>query len=125
MSRAALDNDSPTKKQKKNSTDTEDCKMTSDEDTEQIHTYEILLDDKEKEILSLRKRLGALSASKEQQVNELSQHIAKPDSQDREPLNHSGTAPAPPPLRDREWAYNTTWQRSAEYPTMGDCTAGG
>ena len=102
MSRAALDNDSPTKKQKKNSTDTEDCKMTSDEDTEQIHTYEILLDDKEKEILSLRKRLGALSASKEQQVNELSQHIAKPDSQDREPLNHSGTPPAP--LRDREWA---------------------
>ena len=95
MSRAAPNNTSPTKKQKTDSNNTKDCTMTSTEDPKQIHTYEILLEDKEHEILSLRQRLEALSASKDNQPNEITQNTHPPDSQDREPMDQTGAPPGP------------------------------
>ena len=95
MSRAEPENDSPTKKKKKNSTTKEDCNMDSADNTEQVHTYEILLEDKEQEILSLRQRLEALSASKDNQPNEITQNTHPPDSQDREPMDQTGAPPGP------------------------------
>ena len=43
---------------------------TTTHDGRPIHTYEIILNDKEREILQLRQQLAALSASKEKILND-------------------------------------------------------
>ena len=84
-------NGSPTKKQRVNNITTVDAEMENVEEKE-IHTMEILLTTKDQEILSLRQRLEALSASGVQN-NKNVEKQQQPDSQDRSPSDLIGLPP--------------------------------
>ena len=81
---------SPTKKQRTNSGEVMDIEMTN-ENGRQIQTLEIMLSTKDQEILSLRQRLEALSASGVDDSNNINK--TTPDLQDRSPSNHIGLTP--------------------------------
>ena len=87
-------NTSPTKKLRVDSVATKDVNMDSANGTKQIHNLEILLEDKDSEIMNLRKRLDALTASRAES-NGNDEHISTPSSTDRLPESSIGETPGP------------------------------
>ena len=87
-------NNSPSKKFRVTSVQTKDDTMedvTTQQNNKQLHTMEIMLTSKEEEIMSLRQRLEALTASgdnsRTQKVNEA------PGTKDRSPSDSTGKTP--------------------------------
>ena len=83
------------KKQRVDKVDTNDEDMgTTTHDGKPIHTYEIILNDKEREILQLRQQLAALSASKEKILNDTNTN-EKSGLKDGLPSNSIDVPPGP------------------------------
>ena len=82
----------PRKKQRREQIQNENVEMEDLSNDKHMHTYAILLTNKEQEIQSLRQRLKALTTSGfAEQTTQTSNN--KPDEKDRSPLSLQGHPP--------------------------------
>ena len=89
------DETSPTKKLKIDSVKYCDVDMKEPEDHKQMQTFELLLEDKDSEIMNLRQQLNALTASRDDANESENEHISITSSKDRLPESDVAETPGP------------------------------